>query len=245
MITVDRRELQEMVSHRNISGIEELSLIIGVPLREDTLDAGDFAFIDKNKGAVGIERSEIKNLMQKIRSGELEAQLARCDDYYNTVFLLVEGVYDQVSGFMATYKKNTDGRVYFRNRIEPNTRYTDVRALEVRLLELGIEVIGASNFDCSMKVVSTIYQQRTKPEEGHTLFKKIRPIRIQVKLSANPAVPMLMALCPRLPERTAVRLIYKYNSIWDVLHADDKEILEIAGMGRGLLRNLKRSLGKP
>jgi len=244
LITIDRRELQEIVSHRDIPDIEELSSLIGVPLRVDTLDAGDFAFIDKNNEVVGIERSEIKNLMQKLRSGELEAQLARCDEHYNTVFLLIEGVYDHVSGFLALYKRNIDGRVYFRNRIEPNTRYAEAKALEIRLSELGIEVIGASNFDCSMRVISAIYHQRTKLEEEHTLFKKIRPIRIPVKLSANPAVPMLLALCPRLPEGVAIRLIYQYDSIWNILHADDKEILKIKGMGRGLLNKLKQGVGK-
>jgi len=39
MITIDRRELQEIISHRNISGIEELSLIIGIPLRLDGKDS--------------------------------------------------------------------------------------------------------------------------------------------------------------------------------------------------------------
>lgn len=245
MITVDKRELQEMIAHRNISSLDELSTLIEVPLSADTLAAGDFAFLDVHNEPVGIERSGISNLLQKLRSGELERQLAKCDAYYSTVILLVEGVYDHIGGYLSHYRKSAEGCVYFRTRVEPNTRYTDIKALEVRLSELGIEIISAPNFDCSIKTIKTIYLQRTKPEEEHWLFKRIRPVKIPVKLSANPAVPMLLALCNRLGEKVAIRLINKYNTIWDIIHTSDEELLSVEGMGKGLLRNLRKGLGKP
>lgn len=243
-ITIDRRELQQMVLHRNISSIEELSSLIKVPVVEDTLDAGDFAFLDRDSEPLGIERAEIGNLAQKLRTGELEQQLVRCDEAYKTVILLTEGVYDHIGGFLANYKRSTEGSVYWRNRISPNMRYADIKALQVRLSELGIEIIETPNFECSMRVISVIYHQRTKPEEEHSLFKKIRPIRIPVKMSSNPAIPKLLSLCNRMPEKVAIKLINKYGSIWAVLNTEEEELLLIEGMGKGLLQNLKKGVGK-
>ena len=243
-LTIDRRELSEMIEHRHIASAAELSAQIDIPVVEDTLDAGDFAFLNRNNEPVGIERCEIGNLIQKIRSGELEAQLIRCDENYSDVILLTEGVYDHVGGFLAHYRKTREGNAYYRNRIEPNFRYSEVKALEVRLSELGIEVMGTPNFACSISLIKTIYQQRTKPEEQHTLFKKVRAVRIPVKMSANPAVPMLMTLCNRLGEKVAIRLIHRYDTIWGILHAPDDELLEVEGFGKGLLLKLKQSVGK-
>jgi len=95
-----------------------------------------------------------------------------------------------------------------------------------------------------MVVVRTIYQQRTKAPEDHSLFKKIRPINIPVKLSSNPAVPKLMTLCPRLGEKVAIRLVNQFESIWNILHVGDNELLEVEGFGKGLLDKLKKGVGK-
>lgn len=233
MITIDRREIQE---HQDIPELIELPFVI------DTLDAGDYAFLDHNDEPVGIERSEIGNLLQKLRSGELESQMLKCQANYSKIILLVEGVYDKVNGFLAVHKESNRG--YFRSHIYPHTQYDYTMALLIRLSEMGIEIIPSPNFACSMVVVRTIYQQRTKPEEEHSLFKKIRPIRIPVKLSSNPAVPRLMALCPRLPEKVAIRLINRYDSIWSILNTAERELLETEGMGRGLLNKLKKGVGK-
>ena len=233
MITIDRREIQEH---------EDIPDLIGLPFIVDTLEAADYAFLSHCGEPVGIERCEVGNLVQKLRSGELEDQMVRCDSNYVTIILMVEGVYDQVEDLLAIHRASDRG--YFRTHIYPHTRYDYTLASLVRLSEMGIEVIHSPNFPCSMVAVRTIYQQRTKAEENHSLFKRIRPVRIPVKLSSNPAVPKLMALCPRLPEKVAIRLINQHDTIWNVLHTDDKELLEIEGMGKGLLDKLKKEVGK-
>ncbi len=238
MITVDRREAKEAEEHHNIFIPDALDL----PCAIDTLEAADYAFLDRDSAPFGIERSEIGNLVQKLRSGELEEQMYKCQANYASVILLIEGVYDQVDRLLAVHKDSNRG--YFRTHIYPHTYYDYVKATEVRLSEMGIEIIHSPNFQCSMSVIRTIYNQRTKPEEEHTLFKRVRAIKIPVKLTSNPAVPMLMALCPRLPEKTAIRLINKYDSIWNILSTPDDELLGVEGMGKGLLDKLKRGVGK-
>ena len=161
---------------------------------------------------------------------------------YVTVVLLVEGVYDNVDGLLAIYRKR--GRHYYMRGILGGTRYTYVAATLIRLAEMGIEVIHSANFEDSMTLIQALYNQRTTLPANHSLFKRIRPINIPVKLSDNPAVPKLLALCPRMPEKVSIRLIDKYGSIWAILNTPDKELLEIQGIGKGLLEKLHTGVGK-
>jgi len=233
LITIDDREISEH---------PEILDLLDVPTVVQRLEAGDYAFLGVSNEPIGIERSEIGNLIAKLRSGALESQLRKCEEAYNTLYLLVEGVYDHVGGLLAVHRQSDRG--YYRNHIYPSTRYADITALLVRLEELGIRIVHSPNFDCSMKLVSIIYHQETKPEGGHSLFKKIRPIKIPVKASSNPAVPKLLALISRMPEKVAIRLINRYGTIWDILNAPDEELLAVEGLGRGLLERMKREVGK-
>lgn len=233
MIIVDDREANQ---HPEIPDLLDLPHVI------QRLDAGDFCFLDRNHDPTGIERSEIGNLIAKLRSGELEEQMLKCQEAYKRIILLIEGVYDQHGGLLATHKNGNRG--YFRVHIYPHTPYEYVKALEVRLSEMGIEVLSSPNFECSMTVVKTIYNQRTKPEEEHTLFKRTRAVHIPTKLTSNPSVPRLMALANRLPEKVAIKLINKYDTIWNILNTEDSELLDIEGFGKGLLDKLKRGVGK-
>jgi ERCC4-type nuclease len=232
-ITVDTREHTQHPETANLlNGDTHIML----------LDSADYAFLDRNNEPVGIERCEVKNFIQKMRSGELEAQLTRCADQFSTVILLIEGVWDmRVEGNLAVHKAHDRG--YFCQQIYPSTRYDYAMAFLIRVSELGIEVLQTPNFTCSMTTINTLYKQRTKPEEQHTLFKHARSLRIPAKLSSNPSVPRLLGLCPRMSEKVAIRLIHKYDTIWNILHATDAELLEVEGIGKGLVKNLRESVG--
>jgi len=236
LLIIDDREANEHPELRTISDVW------GIPVTIQRLDAGDYVFLNRDNEPVGIERSEISNLVQKLASGELESQLERCQDNYQHIILLVEGVYDKVDELLAIHKGS--GKGYFRTRVFPHTRYDYVKALEVRLQELGIEYIDTPNFECSLTTIRTIYIQRTKPESEHHLFRKSKVPRIPTKYTTNPAVPRLMALAPRLPERVAIQLIERYGSIYSILSKDPKELMGMPGVGKTLVRRLYDSVGK-
>lgn len=242
MLIIDDREILE---HPDIpKGLT-------IPYTIQRLDCADYAFLDRSNNAVGIERAMIADLVGKLRSGRLEEQLSRCSYAYKTTILMVEGIWDagESGGMLTLYRyggcfhtnKGVNG--YHPNHTYPTTRYNDLVALLVRLSELGVELIQTPTLQCSLEAISTIYIQRTKPEESHTLFKKIRQLQMPVKLSDNPAIPKLLALCPRLSEKTAIELIAKYDSIWGVLNAPDKELQEVHGFGKVLAQRLKESVG--
>lgn len=233
-----------LVDDREITQHPEIPALLGMEVCVLRLDAADFCFLDRNGEPVGIERSKVTNLIEKLRSGELESQMRKCQEFYPSVILLVEDVYDSNSDELLTvYKKGSNG--YFRNYVYPHTYYKVAKAVEISLSGMGIEVLSSPNLACSMKTVSLIYDQRTKPEEAHTLFKKIRKINIPVKLTANPSVPRLMTLIPHLSETAAIRLIHKYDNIWNVLHAEDRDLLKVDGVGKGMVRKLREGVGKP
>jgi ERCC4-type nuclease len=233
-ILVDDREV---VEHPDIPNL------LAIPFTIVRLDAADYVFLDSEGYYVGIERCHISNYIQKLRSGELEDQLYKCQSFYRSIILLKEGVYDELGGLLATYKHGNKG--YFRDYVYPHTTYESIKASEVRLSGMGIEFVDTDNFVCSMIAVKVIYDQRTKPEEKHTMFKAVRKIQLPVKLSADPAVPRLMALVPRMPEKVAIALIYKYNNIWSILQASDRELMEIKGMGKNLVERLRDNVGQP
>lgn len=234
-----------LIDDRQVVEHPEIPHVIGIENHVVRLEAADYCFLSSGNGLTGIEQSEIGNLVQKLRSGELESQLRNCQKYYASVILLIEGVYDKHDDLLALYRKGVkNNRSYFRNFIYPSTTFEYAMATIIRLSEMGIEIISSPNFGCSIAIVRYIYNQRTKSEEEHTLFKRTRKIEIPTKLTANPDVPKLMALCSHLGEKVAIRLINRYNTIWSIIHTPDEELLEIEGMGRSLLQNLKRGIGK-
>lgn len=232
-----------IIDDREVTKHPEIEDLIGVPFTVERLDASDYAFLGYGGVSVGIERCEISNLIQKLQSGELEDQLYRCQEQFGTVILLKEGIYDSTSGLLTTHKQGQHG--YFRHRVYPHTVYENIKALEIRLSEMGIEIIDSPNFECSMVVVRVLYQQRIKPDTEKRLFKRVRVVKLPVKLSRNPAVPRLMALVPRMPECVAVELVHKYESIWNILQAPERDLLKIDGLGKTLIRKLKENVGKP
>ena len=234
-----------LIDDRQIVQHPEIPHVIGVENSIVRLDGGDYCFVNSGNTLTGIEQSEIGNLVQKLRDGELESQLRKCQKVYASIILLVEGVGDSYGELLALYRKGANNKGYFRNYVYPRTTFEYLMKSLIRLSEMGIEIIPSPNFGCSIAIVRYIYEQRTKTEEEHTLFKRIRKISIPTKLTANPAVPKLMALVPRIPERTAIRLIHKFDSILGVLHAEDAELMGVEGVGRGLIANLRRSVGKP
>ena len=241
MLTIDSREAKESLEHRKID-LKEYFTLLKIPATIDLMDAGDFSFLDRHQEPETIERCETGNLVEKVRSGELEAQLIRCADQYSKVMLLHEGVVDELSSLLATFKQGE--KTYYRTRIYPNTKYSEVVGLLCKLSELGIEIFNTPNFDCSLTFIRIVYNQRRKPSEQSSLFVKSKGITIPARMSSNPAVPRLLSLCPRLSEKTAIRLVNKYGSIWTILHTPDKELLETDGFGSTLLKRLKENVGQ-
>lgn len=153
-------------------------------------------------------------------------------------------MYDGEKELLTTYKKAARKAIYYQNHTYDRSRYDYVVAAEIRLSELGLEVIHSPNFKATMTVISTIFNQRTKPEEEHTLFKRTRALKMPVKLTKNPLVPKLMAVgAPGFPEKVAIRLTQKFGGLYGIMLANDEDILAVEGMGKGLLYKLKKGMG--
>ena len=199
-------------------------------------------FLGTGNEVTAIERCKVGNLLQKLHSGELESQLRKCQENYAHIILLVEDVNDKVGKLLAVHRCGDRG--YFRVKVYPMTYYSYIKATEIRLQEMGIEYIDSPNYSCTIDIIKTIYEQRTKTEDKHTLFKSARKVAIPTRYTKNPAVSKLLALCPRLSEKTAIGLVERYGTIWAILNTDDKELMEVDGFGKTLLQRLKDGVGK-
>lgn len=240
-LDLSQGDVMVIIDDREINQHPEIADLLGISFSVQRLDAGDFCFLDVNNEVVGIERCTVNNFVQKLMDGQLESQMYKCQEQFSSVILLIEGVCDSHKDLLALYKKGNNA--YFRYMVYPRLMYKSILAAIVSLSNMGVEIITTANFECTMEAIRLIYASRTRTE--HTLFKKTRKIRLPVKSSANPSVPRLMAIVPRLSEKAAVRLMYKFDTIWNVLHAEDKELMEIEGVGRGVVRRIKEAVGKP
>jgi len=232
-----------IVDDREVTQHPDIPEKLGIPCKVERLEAADFCFLDRGNNPIGIERSEIGNLVQKFMDGELESQLYKCQDAYSHIILLKEGVYDKVGEQLAIYKKG--GKGYFPTHIYPRLSYSHIKAMEAKLGELGLEIIDTANFECSLTMIETLYNQRRKPEEASTLFKRTRSLIMPTKLTNNPAVARLIALIPRLGEKVAIRLINTYGSIWNIALTTDKDLAKVEGVSKTTILKLREGLGQP
>tara|TARA_R100001530_G_scaffold133725_1_gene107558 strand:+ start:1840 stop:2547 length:708 start_codon:yes stop_codon:yes gene_type:complete len=234
LITVDDREATQH---------PEVTTLLSSPnvLR---LEAGDYAFLNWQNEPIGIERAEINNLIAKIMDGELESQLRKAERLYKKFYLLTEGVWDGKNGRIASYKWKNYARVSgYLGSHRSGFQFDRMEAFLLGLDDMGVRRLYSANFEDSMRVVSIVQAKAQSPPEAHQLFKRINTLNLPVKLSDNPAVPRLMALVPRISEKTAVELIDTYETIWGIVRQPDTLLLGIDGFGKTHLKHLKENLG--
>lgn len=241
MITVDDREVTE---HPDIP-----TMLPGCQVqRQET----DYMFLTVSSEVCGVERSEVGNLIQKIVSGELERQVRLASEVCNLFYLLPEGVWDEEAGKVISYRKklvylpahNRREYAYILSHRYDSYQYDSLASLLIRLEQMGVRLLPASpNFMCSIRIIRLLETKLTEPPEARTLFRKVQSVLLPTKLTKNPAVPRLIALCPRLSEKTAVMLINKYETILNIVNAPESDVLRVDGMGATLLRRLKDNIG--
>ena len=229
MITIDDREYTQ---HPDIE-----KLLDPIPVKVERMEAADYAFLNCDNEPVGIERCEVSNFVQKLRDGELESQLRKCQNNYKNVIVMIEGVFDELEGFLALYRASDN--CFYRYKVFPNTRWSYVQGCIIRLSSMGIEIIETSDFPLSMNTIKLLYNQRTKPEKDHHLFKYTRRIAIPTKLTSDPTVSRLMSLIPRLPEKTAIRMVHRFGSLLNIILASDEELMEVEGVSKITVNKLR------
>lgn len=236
MITVDTREYEQ---HEDIP-----TYLPGCQILK--LDAGDFAFNNYQSNPVGIERCEISNLMQKLNDGQLESQLRVAEELYSKFYLLTEGVWDEEDKAVQIYKKinmNLKGhrvKAYISTKKYGFFQFDRLEAFLIRIEEMGVRLLMSPNFPTSMRIIRLLEIKNTEPEESHKLFTSISAVKIPTKLTKNPAVPRLMSLCPRLPEKVAIQLITDYGSIMGIIMANPTDV---DGFGKVFQERLRENVG--
>jgi len=234
MLLIDDREI---VQHPELPGM------FTVPTAVERLGAGDFCFLDRDRNLIGIERVTINNFFQTLHSGELEEKLNKCLDLYATTILLLQDIYFDEGNRITLYRRTEQGRFYCYH-ILPTATFNQLASALDRLGEYNIQLRTSHTLEESVKVIEAIYGQRKEPEEQHHLMKR-PPKPIPPRWTGRRDIALLTAMCPRMPVKVANALLEKYGTIWMVLNAPLEGLLEVRGMGQGLLRNLREGIGIP
>jgi ERCC4-type nuclease len=220
MIIVDSREPAQLK--------DALPQFIDVTV--ETLKYGDYLWTKKDGSLRVIERKTLDDLISSLRTNRLEEQLAGCIKEYRRVSLLVEGSLFEKGGIIPTTFMDLKPEM-FNN-------------LMCSIQEHNIEFLWSPSLKYTPKILLALWKRDQKPQES----KKLLMGKVQRKnpmiFHRDKRIGVLMAVWERLPEKVAAELVKQYGGLFGVLHAPEKDLLKIKGLGKGLIHNLYRSVGK-
>ena len=243
-------------SHENI----ELQLLLEqlVPVSREQLNQfgmGDFMWTDCHGEITSLEGKQITELLGSIDS--VEEQLSRQirGNMAHHYGLIVRGVALPHRDGIATYQwsKTKDGRqVAYENRVVHQS-YKGYRAWLHRLVAMGLMVVEVPSTEAMAVQLAAMYlndqEERHDTLQRHIYVKPpvFNPQDAVVTLMAFPGIgeDKALALVGRTVDVETGEISYnKYGSLWELLHADPKDIASVPGVGKETVRKLFAALGR-
>jgi ERCC4-type nuclease len=213
-----------------------------VAVKVAQLESGDYAFLDADGRSVGVERKWFhSDLLRDLRSGQLEVALTKCLEAYDKAVWLVHGTPTaEPDGKLRVVGCLEAGKPW--DTVDENSKYSDMKALEASVQAHGIDIIwAASSFrDVALSVLGLYKWCQNTSRKFMRRYIRPKPSIYVV----DPREAALLDLWPRLPEPVAHTLIERYSSVWAVLQAPKQELMEVPGLGKGLVALLDRRLGR-
>ena len=244
-------------SHEDI----ELQTLLAqlVPVTRERLNQfglGDFMWTDCHGEITSLEGKQITELLGSI--DQVEEQLGRQirGNMAHHYGLIVRGVALPHKEGIATYQwsKTKDGRrVAYENRVVHQS-YKGYRAWLHRLSVMGLMVVEVPSTEAMAVTLAAMYLN--DQQETHSTFQRHIPV-VPPVMNPQPAVLALMGLTEGIGEQRALALVgrtvdvetgeisyNKYGSLWELLHADPKDIASVPGVGKETVRKLFAALGR-
>jgi len=188
---------------------------------------------------ITMERKEVHDLSHRV--DDLETQLKKAiqklgDD--GEVILLIEGIMEPVNNSTVLYKMKKDGSLFFRERVV-NRPYAYYMGFFWRLDKLGVSVFWTASPRGTAAAVVEFVKASNKAE--FTTFRRYIKKKPHIP-HLNPQVEHLMGL--GVGEMRARALIGKFETVWNVLHADEDELTKVEGVGKVTIKDLMEGVGK-
>ncbi len=202
------------------------------------------------------EGKQINELLGDLDAVEEQLQRQIRAGMAHTYGLTVRGIALPHPEGIATYQwsKTKDGRrVAYENRVV-HQPYQHYRSFLYRLQRKGLIVREVDSTEAMAVDLAAMYLRDQKPHddilERHIVVKP--PV-----FNPQPNVLALMGLTEGIGESRALALVgrdldvetgeltyHKYDSLWELFHADPKDISSVAGVGPETVRKLFAALGR-
>ena len=194
------------------SGIPNLLTAIGIKTEIKTLQIGDYIVGPETV----VERKSIQDLISSVFDGRLFDQCSRLKEHFQNPILLVEGNVDEIESI-------TENPLVFYG------------ALSTVAIDFKIPIIPTPNASHTAKLLVSLC---SKKESIKGPFLK------KIKKSNNIQKQQLSVLCslPGIGEKTAIRILEKYDSPFIALSATSKELGKIPGLGETRAKKIKSML---
>lgn len=214
---------------------------LGSPPDLVTLETGDYQFYVSNDECfeVLIERATWGNLLQKIKSGEIAAQIRRMVDGNsdNSIekkipILAVEG----------SINPNNDGTVSLSGGYRPiktGWRLNSIRGFLLSAQLAGCYIIYTADRNDTAKTIVEIYEYFSK-EDHEGLNRNYRTPVLTLK-QPNVGEEILMGI-PGVGLDTARALLGTFGSVEAVVGATEKELMTVEGVGKTKAKMIKGAL---
>lgn len=225
MLTVDPRE-----GSNNL--VEPLSTM-GIPVRREKLEYGDCAFAGRGPEditlSIGLEYKSLSDLLQSWHDGRLLGhQMPGMLNSYNTVYLLVEGVWSVDSDDSIRYLSSR-GRW---ESVRSQTKYSNLIGWLETLRQLyGVHVLTSSNLLTTCVQVAAIYRWWQKDYATHGTAVTIHTPDLKVGLVSPTRIMKVAATFPRVGSEKLLDIEDKFASIREMVNADAATWRTIPGIG--------------
>ena len=168
---------------------------------------------------------------------QLKKQYSMADESY----LIIEGfIIPSPKGCIAL--KPSKNLKFFIAEREYRVNYAGLVAWKYQLDKAGITVVETPHLAGTASLLVAIY--KSAQESEHSTLRRYIKEKIYIP-GENPYIKSLMGIVgANLGEKRATALIDAFGTMWRVLLAEEEELCQVEGIGRGVARSLLKAVGR-
>ncbi|MBD3203796.1 hypothetical protein GF327_05850 [Candidatus Woesearchaeota archaeon] len=183
-----------------------------VQVKTKNFSPGDYLI-----GNIGIERKTMNDFFCSLVNTRLFSQLQSLKNYYATSLLIIE-----------TYDPG-----FFKNS---NVIYGAILRI---ILDMHIKVIFCQTKKQTSEVLVLIHNREKNKKINPRVLKHRLKYRIK-KNSVKKNKKHLLKSIPDIGDKKSEQLLRRFRTVKDVLKADEKSLMEVPGIGKKTIENIKR-----
>ena len=197
---------------------------------------GDYRWRGISGKWTNVERKTWPEILADLNSVEDQLRRHRKNQPEARLIFVLEGMVEEDSSGTYTLQRSKNG-VYVKG-YKYSTRLSRILSWLYNASEF-VEVFQTFSYEMTCQFLVQAYNQDQKEEHQtfNRYFKKMT-------FHPSPQVLALMGMAPGLGEVKAEALIEKFATVWNVLNASPRELMEVKGIGDKMALTLLRRVGR-